>query len=302
MKNKNIHEALKDLGPMTGAELLESTGIEGLQLWRQCMKCDDLVIYSVARHYMRLDRRVQGYARLSPSIYREFLTYTIIGTQEQREQVEAKAACVRTHVQEVSRAKLSLAKSVISGLAAKLDSEFPLEERLCVLLAGDIVFDMAHDVPRPERSTGKLVRGSDMDLVVIVDDDFPEQLKKRIDEAIFAEKYRLLMTPHIREEIDYVVKDIRKVREQLRFDTFRHMVACKIMHEGRFLYGSRGLFNHIKDLLEKEGIAQKLLGLEKRAWEFRKEACKCLCSDLDEHRRHEILCLFYPTEESEEFE
>jgi len=35
---------------------------------------------------------------------------------------------------------------------------------------------MAHDAPRPERSTGKLVKGSDMDLVVVVDDLFPKEL------------------------------------------------------------------------------------------------------------------------------
>ena len=29
---------------------------------------------------------------------------------------------------------------------------------------------MAHDVPRPERSTGELVKGSDIDLVVVLED------------------------------------------------------------------------------------------------------------------------------------
>lgn len=297
-----IRNALDTKGPLTGSELIDVTGMDGLHLWKDCMSCADLYIKSVARHYMRLDRRVEGYARLSPSIYREFLTYTVIGTEDQAKEVEAKADVIKEHIATVSRAKYYLARSVISGLASKLDTELPIEDRLCVLIAGDIVFDMAHDVPRPERSTGRLVNGSDMDLVVIVDDMFPEELRKRIDETIFAEKYRLLVIPHIREEIDYVVKDLNRVREQLRFDTFKRMVACKIMHEGKFLFGSRALFNQIKEMLERNGVVQKLSDLEQRAWQFRQEACELLCSRWEEKQRPDILCLFYPTEESEEFE
>jgi len=39
---------------------------------------------------------------------------------------------------------------------------------------------MAHDVPRPEMSTGKLVKGPDIDIVVVVDDLFPERLTERL--------------------------------------------------------------------------------------------------------------------------
>ncbi|RLB41773.1 MAG: hypothetical protein DRH12_07315 [Deltaproteobacteria bacterium] len=299
---ETIGNILETKGPLTGSELLEASGIEGLTLWGLCMSSADLFLRSVARHYLRLDRKVPGFARLSPSIYREFLTYTIIGTRDQQDLINEKASAITERIREISRAKLSLAKSVVSGLGAKLDTEFPLEEHLCVFIAGDIVFDMAHDVPRPERSTGKLVRGSDMDIVVIVDDVFPRELAKRIDEAIFAEKHRLLMTPHIREEIDYVVKDTRKVRVQLEFDTFKHMVACKIMHEGRLLYGSQSMFNQIRNWLREKGVTRKLEDLEHRAWTFRQEACRCLRASWEQESRHEILCLFYPSEESEEFE
>ncbi len=299
---ETIRRALEAGGPLTGSELVEATGANGLELWKACMSSEELLVQSIARYYMRLDRRVKGYARLSPSIYREFLTYSVIGTSEQAEEVETKARAIREHVEEVSRAKYHLAKSVISSLAAKLDTELPIHERLCVLIAGDIVFGMAHDVPRPERSTGRLVNGSDMDLVVIVDEQFPQDLRKRIDEATFSEKYRLLITPHIREEIDYVVKDLDKVREQLQFDTFKRMVACKIMDEGKLLFGNPAIFKQIKEMLERSGVKQKLLDLEKKAWQFRRQACRCLRAGWEDKDRHDILCLFYPTEESEEFE
>ena len=35
------------------------------------------------------------------------------------------------------------------------------------MIAGDVVFEMAHLEPRPESSTGKLVKGSDLDIVVV---------------------------------------------------------------------------------------------------------------------------------------
>jgi len=46
-------------------------------------------------------------------------------------------------------------------------------------IAGDIVYNMAHNVPCPERSTGKLVKGSDMHIVVVVDLLIPTRLTER---------------------------------------------------------------------------------------------------------------------------
>jgi hypothetical protein len=40
----------------------------------------------------------------------------------------------------------------------------------CFIIAGDVVFGMAHAEPRPEASTGELVKGSDLDIIVIADD------------------------------------------------------------------------------------------------------------------------------------
>ena len=172
----------------------------------------------------------------------------------------------------------------------------------CFFIAGDIVHNMAHDVPRPERSTGRLVRGSDMDMVIVIDDLFPTTLMNRLDEAIYQEKYRLLITPHIREEIDYVIKTMVRVKEQLGFETFKHMVTCKILHEGTLLYGSEGLFHHLKTLLRERGISRKLDAMEKSAQVFRREAEEYLLSEDPQEINNDGSYLFYPVEESEEFE
>jgi len=251
---------------------------------------------------LRLDRRVEGFARLSPSILREFLTYSVVGHSRDNPSLIQKANRIASHVEEVSRTKSELAYSIVSALVSRFENELLINDQICCIIAGDIVFNMAHDVPRPERSTGKLVKGSDMDLVVIVDDLVPEDIMNRLDDAIFQEKFRLLITPHLREEVDYIVKRVDRVKEQVMFNTFRHMVACKILHEGTFLYGSEKLFHLVKTMLKNHGISQKLRELENRAHLFRKDAEEVLLQGEPERIKKESLHLFYPTEESEEFE
>lgn len=299
---KEIIEIIRDSGPLTGADIMRLTGEDGLTLWRTCKRSPDLVIRTIGTRYLRLDRRVDGYARLSPSILREFLTYSLVGLSAEKGTIEQKAREVMGHIEAVSRTKIALAYSVVSGLSNRLASEVALEDWACFIIAGDIVYNMAHDVDRPERSTGKLVRGSDMDVVVIVDDASREGLLKRIDDTMFEEKYRLLITPHIREEIDYVVKNLSRVNEQLRFDTFKHMVACKILQEGAFLAGSENLFYKVKSLLREQGVLAKLTELEKTAKVFREEAEAYLLREDPERIKAESMYLFYPVEESEEFE
>ena len=297
-----IIDLLDERGPLTGSEILESTGGDGLLLWRTCKLSKSLNIRTVGMRYLRLDRRIEGFARLSPSILREYLTYSVISRAQDESALFQKANEVASHIEEVSRAKSEVVYSVVSSLVGKLESELPIQNQVCFIIAGDIVYNMAHDVPRPERSTGKLVKGSDMDLVVVVDDQFPKASMERVDEAIYKEKYRLLITPHLREEIDYIVKNLERVREQVRFDTFKHMVACKLLQEGTLLYGSEEVFHTLKTMLRDHGVTQKLKELESKARIFRKEAEEYLLTEDLRKIREGSLNLFYPTEESEEFE
>ena len=269
---EKIIDLIKEKGPLTGAEIWEALSGEGMVLWQTCKLSQDLTIRTIGTHYLRLDRRIDGFARLSPSILREFLTYSVVGLTGEPDPLEKRAQALISHIGEVSKSKLELAYRIASGLANSLDSELSLGQQVCFIIAGDIVYNMAHDVPRPERSTKKLVNGSDMDIVVIMDDECPEDLFKRLDDAIYQEKYRLLITPHMREEIDYIVKKLERVREQVHFESFKHMVACKILQEGTLLYGSEDLFHVVKTILREEGVTERLKILEKRAREFRRDA------------------------------
>lgn len=297
-----IETLLNTRGPLTGAELLDNLETDSLSLWRHCVGSGRLAVRRVSRLYLRLDRRIEGYARLSPSILREFLTYSVIAPVGAEKFLESKALKISEHIRAVTREKSQLAYRTVSSLVNGSDNPELVREKACFLIAGDIVYDMAHDVPRPERSTGRIVRGSDLDLIVVVDDGFPHDHRKRLDESIFKEKHSMLLTPQLREEIDYVVKDLDKIREQLRFDTFRRMVACKILEEGTFLYGSESLFTRIKKMFMKSGVAERLREMEQTAREFRSTAEETLLRKDLETIRRDYLHLFYPTEESEEFE
>jgi len=93
-----------------------------------------------------------------------------------------------------------------------------------------------------------------------------------MDEMIYREKQNVLMTPHLREEMDYVVKDLARVREQMGFDTFKRMVACKILQESTLLFGNQDLFKTIKSMLQEQGITEKLVRMEDQAAIFRRDA------------------------------
>jgi hypothetical protein len=299
---KKIISLIEEKGPLTGSEIWAAVGGDGLNLWRICKLSKELMIQITGIRYLRLDKRIADFARLSPSIWREFLTYSVVGLSGDRDLIEKRARAVILKIGEISKDKLELGYRIASGLASQLEWEWALEQQACFIIAGDIVYKMAHDVPRPEKSTGKMVQGSDIDLVVIADDHIPDALIKRLDEAIYKEKYRLLVTPHVKEEIDYVVKKLNRFREQVCFDTFRHMVACKILNEGELLFGNEDLFNKVKAMLREEGVTDKLEDMERRARDFRKNAEEILLYAERDEIKEEHAYLFYPTEESEEFE
>ena len=99
-----------------------------------------------------------------------------------------------------------------------------------------------------------------------------------------------------------MVKKLERVRQQLQFDTFKHMVACKIMHEGEFLYGSEEIFHLVKDMLRQKGVIKKINNMEEMARVFREQAEEYLVKEDPAKIRKERPNFFFPSEESEEFE
>jgi hypothetical protein len=285
-------------GPLTGGELLSRCAADRFLLWKTCACSRSLVLRRAGDRYLRLDERVPGFSRLSPSILREFLTYTVVGTEEPG--VERRAVELREKIRAVGEWKTEIARDAIRSVMDRMPEDLARSFRACFILGGDIVYGMAHAEPRPERSTGRMVRGSDLDVVVVVEDRAPAAYRELLDGQIHREKFRLLSNPAINQELDYVVKTVERFREQLAFDTFKHMVACKIMREGVFLQGDRGLFTSLKSLLAESGVEQRLSAMEEQAAAERQEAEEELkrAAAMD----GSLYALFYSSQESDEFE
>jgi hypothetical protein len=286
-------------GPLTGKELSEKTDIDVLSLWRACYKSSDIVTKVFGRKYLRLDKKIEGYARLSPSIMREFLTYTVVGLHKDIAQIERKAQALYDRKKLISKNKFELACNTISRVIEPLEDSENLKKNICFIIAGDVVYDMAHAELRPESSSGKLVNGSDLDIIVI-SRGLSEALMNNLDLLIYKEKSFLMRNPVYMEEIDYVIKDISKAYEQMEFNDFKSMVASKILHEGVFLYGSQKIFDSVKSMLKEKNVPEKLSELESQAMVNCETAFKYLLENESSPFEEEFTRYFYTKEESEE--
>ena len=298
MSETKVTSILAETGPLTGAQLVERSRLEVLSLWRHCRNTPLIHLKTAGRRFLRLDRNVDGYARLSPSIRREFLTYTFVGLASQTEELEAAAEALNRETGRISRLKLDVAGASVAAAVAFLPDKNTVLDKSCFIIAGDVVYDMSHTVPRPEKSTGEMVQGSDLDIVVVVEDDLDSDAVRSLDNAIHKKKHLLLVNS--REEIDYLIKTMTRVREQLKFDIFSSMVACKILNEGRFLYGNPAVFQKMKTLIDEHRIADRLNALEQQAISRRESAEAQLQDGCTDSNRTECYNLFYTHAEEDE--
>ncbi len=296
---EEIIKILKKEGPLTGKELRDKSGLDELSLWRACNKDNRIVLKIFGERFLRLDSRVKGYARLSPSIKREFLTYTVAGLKKDSKNITAKARSIHEGIKNISRQKLHLARWIIKKIVDGQEMPEIITEHACFIIAGDIVYMMAHSEPRTEASTNKIMNGSDLD-IIIVTENLPLKINRNLDDSIYREKYYLIKNPSYREEIDYIIKDIQKVKIQLNFNTFKFKIASKILNEGKLLYGSEEIFGKIKKALLEKKIPEKLLKLKEEAIKNRESARSYLLERAGTLPEEECIKLFYTKQEKEE--
>ena len=296
---QEIIELLRESGPLTGRKLLEKSRSDPLFIWRICNRSEKILTETIGKRYLRLDRQVEGFVRLSPSILREFLTYTVIGLDDDIENIKVKAMELSRSIEKISMEKFILSKEIISRVVSSQKYHEEIKKKAVFIIAGDVVYNMAHRESRPESSTGKMVNGSDLDIIIITE-DLPEDIIEELDRSIYHEKYYLLKMPAYREEIDYIIKDVNKVKQQLSFNCFEFMVASKILDEGKLLFGSDYLFDSIEKILLEKGIPKKLADLENTAISEREKARSYLLKTTGLISQDEYKNLFYTTEETEE--
>ncbi len=292
-------KVIQEKGPLTGKDFVRETGLEIFEAWKFCASSPLVVTRIVGRRYLRLDQKVDEYARLSPSIMREFLNYTVIGLPEQEKAITKLADQIAGEIAAISVRKINLARETIARLVENHTRGNEIAAKTAFIIAGDVVFGMAHAELRPEASTGELVRGSDLDIIAITDHLQPSLLTE-LDDLMYREKYNLLMNPASKEELDYIIKDFELVLEQLNFEEFKAMVASKILAEGQYLYGSEEIYKRIKQMIIDKAVTEKIAALEEKAVRDRLGAEKELLEAPFSANRDQLMALFYTTEEKEE--
>ncbi len=279
---------------VAGMDLVNALDNKHFEIWRTCNNSEKIYTTPFGRYYLRIDDKVEGLARLSPSILRGFLTYTRISTLENAELAARDAKICRAEHERISDEKRSIARQIVK--------ECLNEEQLSktgVLIAGDVCRNMAHLVPRPERSTGKLVNGSDIDLIFIIEDD--PALKAAITEAVIETKNIYLQHPALREEIDFVVNTLPHYHTVSQFQTAKQMISCKAALEGEYLTGNASLTRRATDILMLAEIPKKIIHLTERAFSERIGTMERLRKDPDVIGQARERRLFYFSDEIWEF-
>jgi hypothetical protein len=292
-----IRDVLAARGPILGADLCDASEMEPLAAWQTCTLDPAITVSRVGRRYLRLDAATDGGARLSPSIGREFLTYSIVWASGDGDRAQASLDELRSKIAEISDIKRGVARSIVKSVLRHVMVESGAAIDAAFLLAGDVAYGMAHDSPRPEISTNRLIRGSDLDVVVVCADNVPESVLERLDEAMLDCKWRLLSAPRDREELDYVIKTVTRAGEQLTSGDPRDIIAAKILSESEFIGGREEIYAAITQLIHESDIEQRLEALTRQAAQERERAearLKIGSSDPNDSR------LFIGTEEQTE--
>lgn len=294
-----ILETLEAKGPRLGKELAEDfRGVAHLPLWQACFNSPALHVGNFATYYLRFDITREDMVRLTPSILRDFLSFTLFGLPGQRNQmVERHGALANTH-RDISKQKIAIAQDAIHTLLGKLPEAS--RNRLCAFVAGDLAYFLAHNEPREHAATGEMVAGSDID-IVLIHDGLDTAEVSRIESEMMALKHFYLRHPDHRHEIDFICKPQAKMEQQFRYLDIHDKIAAKIAYESMFLGGSLELYMAVRSAMKRSGV-DELIRLDfQHALEDRKLAVRKLlaadASQIDDETRS----LFYFSQERVEF-
>ncbi len=244
-----LREFLDQRGPSLGVDLVSHTGESVLTLAGVLGADPRVSRRAMTTSYLRIDKDSPGSARISPSFLRKFISFTLFGTDEAALDA-AFDELVEKH-RSISRRKWALAEGLTHELHQLVEAD--LTGDFAVLICGDVVYDMAHDARRREHSTGIPVRGSDIDLVILLDE--PDYgLKERIEQEMLKQKYYWLKHPAIQEELDFVVKTPTIVERQAGIETIRDKIAVKVMMESRVLIEAGDIARRCRDIVSQPKV------------------------------------------------
>ena len=248
----DIWKILRETGPLTGSELSEKlSNYSDISLWRQCYKSETIRITNCARYYLRYDILRGNQLRLSPSILRDFLTFSLIYLTDQMVEIVETGTILANKFRVNSLKKLSWAREALLQLDDDLQAT--IYAHCVVFLSGDIAYYLAHETPRKHSQLGVNVNGSDIDIVIIANRGAPPEKIERIESQLLTTKKLFLMSDDIREELDFIVKPIEKMIEQLSYGDIHQKIASKILYESYFLMGRVDIYQNLMKHLKMSG-------------------------------------------------
>jgi hypothetical protein len=300
---ERIIDLIRTHGPSPGAKLAEwLEGVPPIDLWRACYVSRRISIRNCARYYLRYDITRGNVLRLSPSILRDFLTFSLIYLPEQSVSAVEGGTLLANKFRTISLRKLSRARQALLQLPSDLQRE--LNDHCVVFLSGDIAYFLAHDTQRIHPSLSVPVNGSDIDIVIVTNNEADPVKIKAIGDALLKIKHLYLLTPAVREELDFIVKPFDKMIDQLAYGDIHQKIASKILYESYFLMGRIDIYESLMGHLELRGTRAKIEADFETALGQRKDTIRKILALTPEEsvKDPEVASLFFVSQERLEFQ
>ncbi|MEL6257823.1 MAG: hypothetical protein AAFQ67_02045 [Pseudomonadota bacterium] len=295
-----VKRLIADRGALLGKELVDALPQAGfLDLWQACFSDLEIHISHFARYYLRYDKGRDDLVRLSPSILRDFLSFTLFSLAGQREGVIERQVELSNLHREISLYKMRIASTVVSQAFKLLTAE--QREQACAFIAGDLTYFLGHSEPREVAAIGELVRGSDID-IVIVHNGLGDDTVAMLDQHMLGAKSYYLNHPDHRQELDFVCKPLERMFAQFGYSDIHEKIASKIFYESLFLGGSLELYEQIKQELERSGAHAAIEADFEYAIAERKRAMRTLLKTDPAQLDKTTETLFYFSQERVEFQ
>jgi len=297
-----IQRILEECGPITGAQLSEKLPeFTDIALWRQCYSSAKIRVSNCARYYLRYDITRGNQLRLSPSILRDFLTFSLIYLTDQMVEIVEAGTRLSNQFRITSLKKLNWAREALLQLDDDLQQV--LYEHCVVFLSGDIAYYLAHETKRQHKQLGVTINGSDIDIVIVTNNAAPTDQISRIEGQLLTTKKIFLTTPEIGEELDFIVKPIQTMIEQLNYVDIHQKIASKILYESYFLMGRVDIYQNLMKHLKIRGTWRQIDQDFEVALRQRKDTiAKILALDPDASTEDpEVASLFFVSKERLEF-
>lgn len=300
---ERIIALIREHGPTSGDQLTkwlpEATPIS---LWRACYLSRRIRIRNCARYYLRYDIRRENVLRLSPSILRDFLTFSLIYLPEQSVSAVEGGTLMANKFRAISLRKLSRARQALLELEPDLQRE--LYDHCVVFLSGDIAYFLAHDTRRKHPTLDVPVNGSDIDIVIVTNHQADPEKIMRIENGLLKIKRLYLLMPKVREELDFIVKPVDRMLDQLAYKDIHQKIASKILYESYFLMGRVDIYESLMRNLEIRGTRAKIEADFETALMERKSTIRTILALSPEEsvKDSEVASLFFASQERLEFQ